>query len=337
MSTKQKVLELLENNREEALSGQDMADTLQVSRTAIWKAIQALKNEGYDIESTTKKGYILTKKSDVLNAGTLQQELNFVSFVPDLEIRVFSTIDSTNAEAKRILHQGTQKDTLILADEQTAGRGRLGRAFLSPAKTGLYMSLILHELPQSADVTLLTTVAAVAVCRAIETLTDKKPQIKWVNDIFLDGQKICGILTEGVIDLETQSIQSIVLGIGLNLSLQEKEIPVEWKKIVGALFTESQKQKAGLTRNLFAAEIIKEFYQLKSEMQNKEYLDEYRERCFVLKRKVSFTRNNEYIEGKAIAIDDTGGLVVRLEDGSETTISYGEISVKVQEQESNER
>lgn len=326
MTTKKRVLEILESNRGEPLSGQKIAEELQLSRTAIWKAMKTLKEEGHQIESVQKSGYTLLEKSDVLNTESIQRLLD--QSLPPIIIHTYSTIDSTNNEAKKKLNEKMEQDTLILSEEQTEGKGRLGRVFISPASTGLYMSLILHDVSSEKNSTLITTVAAVAVCRAIEKLTNKAPQIKWVNDLFLNEKKICGILTEGIINMETQTMESIVLGIGINITVSKENTPKNLQEIIGGIF-DLQSNEQNITRNQLAAEIMNEFYTLYQEMESKEYLDQYRERCFVLGKEVSFKKNNEELEGKAIAIDDEGGLVVEMKNNEKLTLSYGEISIKI--------
>lgn len=328
MSTKQKVLQVLEENRGRDLSGQDMADQLQISRTSVWKAIQTLRQEGYPIDAAPNKGYLLRGEADILSAEAIRLHLN--NERAKMEVQVFKSIDSTNAEAKRRLQAGNAEDMLLLSEEQTAGRGRLNRAFFSPQSSGLYMSLILPTVLPSSDPGLLTTAAAVAVCRAIEKVTGLSPQIKWVNDLFLDGRKICGILTEGVMDFETQTIQSIVIGIGINVYVEEEKVPLELRDIVGGLYRNEQTTVHSL-RNELAAEIVNQFYHLYPGEGTPTYLDEYRERCFVLGKTVSFTRNGSICVGTALTVDDRGGLVIRLGNGEVTTISYGEISIKLAE------
>lgn len=326
MSTKKRVLKMLEDNRGKSLSGQKIAEELQLSRTAIWKAMKTLKEEGHQIESVQKSGYTLLEKSDVLNTESIQRLLN--QSLPPIIIHTYSTIDSTNNEAKKKLNEKMEQDILILSEEQTEGKGRLGRVFVSPASTGLYMSLVLHDVSSEKNSTLVTTVAAVAVCRAIEKLTNKTPQIKWVNDLFLNEKKICGILTEGIINMETQTTESIVLGIGVNITVSKENVPKNLQDIIGGIF-DSQKNEQNITRNQLAAEIMNQFYPLYQEMESKEYLNQYRERCFVLGKEVSFKKNNEELEGKAVAIDDEGGLVVERKNNERLTLSYGEISIKV--------
>ncbi|MGP6139431.1 biotin--[acetyl-CoA-carboxylase] ligase [Jeotgalibaca sp. A127] len=317
MSTKDEVLAILEQRRVDKISGQKIADELGVSRTAVWKAINTLKADGYLISSTTNAGYKLINPSDSLNTAAIKPLLD-----RKLIVETYQTIDSTNAEAKRRLNDNPHEDILILAESQEKGRGRLGRTFYSPSRNGIYMSLTLHDLNPQNDATLVTTAAAVAVCQAIEELTDLKPQIKWVNDIFIDGKKICGILTEGILSLETQTIQSIILGIGLNV-LEDENLPAELQQIVGSLF----KKESPVSRNHLAASIINQFFRIYETMGTREYLDEYRERCFVLGRNVSFVKNNETYSGLATGIDDTGALEIQLTDNTTTKISYGEISI----------
>lgn len=317
MSTKDEILAILERNQTDRISGQKIADELGVSRTAIWKAINSLKEEGYQISSLTNAGYKLMEATDSLNAAAIKPLLKC-----PIEVEAFQIIDSTNAEAKRRLNDNPDQSLLILSEAQEKGRGRLGRTFYSPSRNGIYMSLTLHNLNPANDATLVTTAAAVAVCRAIEDLTDLKPQIKWVNDIYIGDKKVCGILTEGIISMETQTIQSIILGVGLNFTL-DPNLPAELQEIVGALF----EADSPVSRNELAASIINHFFAIYETMETREYLAEYRARCFVLGKKISFNRNNETFVGIATGVDDTGALEIRLEDGTETKISYGEISI----------
>lgn len=317
MSTKDRVLAILETS-EDFISGQLIASQLNVSRNAVWKAVKTLKDEGFQVASTTNKGYRLTQRTDSLNAAVILPLIH-----TDIDVEVFPKIDSTNSEAKRRLNGSLDKDLLIISDYQEEGRGRLGRAFYSPAETGVYFSLVLKDLDSKKDATLITTVAAVAVCKAIEKLTPLKPQIKWVNDIFLEGYKVGGILTEGIISLETQSIQSIVLGIGMNI-VENPDLPETLQDLVGALF----KEKGEISRNHLIAEIINQFYILYKNMDDKQYLDEYRKRCFILGKKVSFLDQKQILEGLASGIDDTGALQIQLPDGTKRNLSYGEVSIK---------
>ena len=328
MSTKEKVLQFLEQHKGESISGQDLADQLEVSRTSVWKAINGLKKEGYQIEATTNKGYQLSIDTDLLSEAAIVPLLS--EALKNHRIIAHKTIDSTNLEAKRIVNEEASFEGVILSEEQTKGRGRLGRVFYSPSESGLYMSLVLKPVADLDNATLITTAAAVAVCQAIETLTGKNPQIKWVNDIFLDGRKVCGILTEGIMDMESRTIGTILLGIGLNFRAPETDFPDEIQSIAGTLF---DSKNALVTRNQMAAEILNRFYVLYPDLASRSYLDEYRKRCFVLGEQVTFPQGSETIEAKAIAIDDDGGLVVALPSGETKTLTYGEISIKIKKRE----
>ena len=328
MSTKEKVLQYLEQHKGESISGQDLADKLEVSRTSVWKAINGLKKEGYQIEATTNKGYQLSIDTDLLSEAAIVPLLS--EALKGHRVIAHKTIDSTNLEAKRIVNEDPTFEGVILSEEQTKGRGRLGRVFYSPSESGLYMSLVLRPVADLDNATLITTAAAVAVCQAIETLTGKKPQIKWVNDIFLDGRKVCGILTEGIMDMESRTIGTIILGIGLNFREPETDFPDEIQSIAGTLF---DKKNAAVTRNQMVAEILNRFYLLYPDLVKRSYLDEYRKRCFVLGEQVTFPQGNETIEAKAIAIDNDGGLVVALPNGETKSLTVGEISIKIQKRE----
>ena len=327
MSTKEKVLQYLEQHKGESISGQDLADKLEVSRTSVWKAINGLKKEGYQIEATTNKGYQLSIDTDLLSEAAIVPLLS--EALKGHRVIAHKTIDSTNLEAKRIVNEDPTFEGVILSEEQTKGRGRLGRVFYSPSESGLYMSLVLKPVADLDNATLITTAAAVAVCQAIETLTGKKPQIKWVNDIFLDGRKVCGILTEGIMDMESRTIGTIILGIGLNFREPETDFPDEIQSIAGTLF---DKKNAAVTRNQMVAEILNRFYLLYPDLVKRSYLDEYRKRCFVLGEQVTFPQGNETIEAKAIAIDNDGGLVVALPNGKTKILTFGEISIKIKKE-----
>lgn len=327
MSTKEKVLQYLEQHKGESISGQDLADKLEVSRTSVWKAINGLKKEGYQIEATTNKGYQLSIDTDLLSEAAIVPLLS--EALKGHRVIAHKTIDSTNLEAKRIVNEDPTFEGVILSEEQTKGRGRLGRVFYSPSESGLYMSLVLRPVADLDNATLITTAAAVAVCQAIETLAGKKPQIKWVNDIFLDGRKVCGILTEGIMDMESRTIGTIILGIGLNFREPETDFPDEIQSIAGTLF---DKKNAAVTRNQMVAEILNRFYLLYPDLVKRSYLDEYRKRCFVLGEQVTFPQGNETIEAKAIAIDNDGGLVVALPNGKTKILTFGEISIKIKKE-----
>ncbi|MCD7871975.1 MAG: biotin--[acetyl-CoA-carboxylase] ligase, partial [Clostridiales bacterium] len=210
MELKKEVLSALSSCKR-YISGEELAKQFGKSRAAVWKAVKALKKGGYIIDAVTNKGYILTEDNDILSAESIKQNMKH-----KIDVLYYPSVDSTNSCAKSIAAGGDSRTLLITADEQTAGRGRQGKSFYSPPKTGIYMTLVIHpDLPLQNAVTA-TTAASVAVCRAVEKLTRLKPEIKWVNDVYLNGNKICGILTEAVSDFEAGIVTSVIIGIGMN-------------------------------------------------------------------------------------------------------------------------
>ena len=183
------------------ISGQELANRLGVSRQTVGKCVQQLREEGYKIEATQRLGYKFLGDNNLVTAEVLTPRLHC-----PLEPIYYATVDSTNTEAKRLLNAGYRGNFLVVADEQTAGRGRQGKQFYSPRGTGIYMTVVVHHGRRLQDAVSVTTAAGVAVCRAIEELTDKHPQIKWVNDVYIDDKKICGILTEAVVGMELSLI-----------------------------------------------------------------------------------------------------------------------------------
>lgn len=314
MSLKSEIMTILENSRGTYVSGQALADRLGVSRAAVWKAVNSLKDEGHQIASVNHRGYSLA--GDKLSAEGIASLLERAC----ASIQVLDTVDSTNTFAKREVALGRAQDgTVILAEEQTAGRGRLGRSFYSPAENGLYMSIVLKRHIPVESASYLTISAAVAVCQAIENLTSCHPGIKWVNDLFLGDKKICGILTEAVSDFESGAVESAVVGIGLNV--RSETFPPELQDVATSLYLE------GLTRNALAAAVISRFFAL-LDAPHPEIISEYRARSIVLGRQVTFTHQGRQEWGTARSINDAGNLEVLLPDGSMTTLIAGEVSIR---------
>lgn len=232
-------------------------------------------------------------------------------------IIILETVDSTNLYAKKIATNGSKSDTVIIANHQTAGRGRLGREFFSPSNTGLYMSILLCNEHNTLAPSALTIAAGVAVCRAISTTCDKKTQIKWVNDIFLEGRKICGILAET--GIESGALSYIIVGIGLNISTEV--FPGELKSIAGSLDT-------NISRSIIAGEIIKEFYRLIPLCGSQELIDEYKHLSLIFGKKISFTKDGETYSGIATDINIEGNLIVTLDTQETIILKSGEVSLR---------
>lgn len=325
MTVKQSVLRALGEARGASVSGEALAQSLGVSRAAVWKAIKSLQGEGYRISAGTNRGYRLEECPDLLTAEGISAMLPLE--LAQLDLRVFDEIDSTNLEAKRLAMTGLSR-CAVVADRQTAGRGRLGRSFYSPPGCGIYTSLLLRPRPdQLADVTLLTTAAGVAVCRALERTAGVQAEIKWVNDLYLNGKKICGILTEGVTDFESGMIESVVIGYGINFR-DDAHLPEELRSIVGSVFGA---EPPTVTRSALAAAMLAELLPLAEDLSSRSFLPEYRRRSMLLGREIVFSRAGGRFAAVAEEIDDDGGLVVRLPDGSRETLRSGEVSVRTAE------
>ncbi len=304
------------------VSGQALAKEFGVSRNAVWKAVLKLKGDGFVIDSVQNKGYCLVRESPSLTKDAILFYMN-PHTASALELFVHDSIDSTNNEAKRMAAGGYSKTALITANEQTSGRGRMGREFYSPKNTGVYMSFLFHPHAVTSDVVAVTTASSMAVVSAIERLTPLRPMIKWVNDVYLDGKKICGILTEAVTDFETSVTSSIVVGIGINITTSD--FP---ESIAG---TASSLGAPELSHSALVAAVADELLCLapNGEVHAKSYIEEYRKHSLVINKNIDYYRNNVKYTGKAIAIDDNGGLVVQRADGSSETLSSGEVTVRL--------
>lgn len=323
MSLKDFVLQNLEENRPSYVSGQQMAEMFQVSRAAVWKAIEALRRDGYEIDSAPKKGYALLPSSDILSKGAIYHFLK--SEYRSFSLHVYESIDSTNQAAKKMAVDGAAEGTVIVANTQTAGRGRMGRSFYSPAHSGIYMSMILRPQTDISDTVLLTTAAGVAVCRAIESTCKKPCFIKWLNDIYLDEKKICGILTEAMTNCETGLVDSVIVGIGVNFKTPAHAFPTELQSRAVSIFSD---EIPSVTRSHLIAEIVNEFMDLYADFTQKEFLKEYRSRSFVLGKQISYFAQNQWHDALALDIADNGGLIVRDKEGKIHTLHSGEITLR---------
>ncbi len=317
MALKRRIVAELEARRGEAVSGQWLAGQLGVSRSAVWKAIRALQAEGYAVEAVTNRGYRLLPGTDVLSAEGVALHL-CPAHRPLLA--ALKTTDSTNAEAKRRIIAGGAQEMLVFADTQTAGRGRRGNSFFSPSGRGIYMSAVLCPNRRLADTLRITAAAAVSVCEAVEAICGRAPQIKWVNDLFLDGKKLCGILCEGVSDLETGMAEAIIVGIGINF--RTGSFPDELERVATAL-----DPPASLTRNELIAAVANRLYGWAERLDDPALMAAYRARSMILGKTIRFRRGSEAFEGVAQAINEDGNLVVRLAGGRLETLSAGEISI----------
>ncbi len=249
--------------------------------------------------------------------------LRHLKTAADLNIEVQGTVTSTNSVLMEEAFFGEHEGKVLIASRQTGGKGRKGRKFFSPADSGLYMSILLRpDLPADKAV-YITTAAAVAVCRAVERECSRTLQIKWVNDVLLDGKKLCGILTESALDAQSGRLQYAVLGLGLNVYFPAKGFPADIADIATAIFTEQYEDM----RNRLAAAILDEFFAIYPNIADKDFLDEYRNRNIVPGRRIIVQKTIPEKEASALEIDDDFHLRVKYSDGWLDTISSGDITL----------
>ena len=214
----------MEKSEGEYLSGSMLAKKLGVTRAAVWKNIRQLQAEGYKIEAVTNRGYRLGREQDSVSEAGIRKALGELENVFTLEM--YDVLTSTNTVMKERA-DSLPEWTVIISSSQTAGRGRIGRSFYSPSDSGIYLSVLLRPALPASEATRITTAAAVAACRAIESCTAATPSIKWVNDVFVNGKKVCGILTEGSLNMETGGLDWAVMGIGLDVYEPDGGFPEE--------------------------------------------------------------------------------------------------------------
>ena len=323
VSVKEQVVELLERNRNQYLSGNEIARRIGVSRTAVWKAIQNLLKEGYQIDAVPNRGYCMLPSTDVLSESGVRKYIGAGTM--DFRFEIQDVVSSTNDVLKKRAEEGAEEGLVAAAVRQTAGKGRMGRSFYSPENTGLYFSLLLRPDFPPEYATYITTAAAVAVCRAIEEVSEQKPRIKWVNDVYIGEKKVCGILTEAFFGAETGTLDYIILGIGVNVYAPEACIQEGLREIMGAVFETT----VGDARNHLLAAVLNHFLPLYEKPDKKELVAEYKERCFVLGQEILVLRKEEKIPAVALDLDQRCRLKVRYEDGREEFLNAGEISVRM--------
>lgn len=305
-------------------SGEGMSRTLGVSRAAVWKAVEALRQEGYVISSAPHRGYRLEDSPDLLSPGELAGAL--AGRTVGAALLCLDTVDSTNNELKR--RADTAPDGLaVLAQEQTGGRGRLGRSFVSPAGKGLYLSVLLRPQCVLADAGMLTAWTAVAVCRELERCCGVRAGIKWPNDIVLEDRKLCGILTELELEAETAALRHVIVGVGINVSQDAADFGPEVAPVAISL---AQALGQAPRRSQLAAEVLSALDDLYRAFpaQKADYLARYRALCVTAGRAVRVLRPGQVRTGTAEAVNEDFALLVRWDNGEQEALSSGEVSVR---------
>ncbi len=321
--TKDSVLSILAKN-EGYVSGETISSSLGISRAAVNLAVKALREEGCVIESSTRKGYRLTWSPDRLTAGDLGA---FLPFDRMDRVLCLDTVASTNRTLGDLAWDGAPAGQAVVANEQTRGRGRLGRDFISPRDQGIYLSYLLRPQTPAADAASITAWTAVAVGRAVESVTGICPDVKWVNDLQIAGRKLCGILTEMAYETESGRIRSIIIGIGINVNENPEDFPEELRGVATSL-----RIAAGRTfrRAELAAAVIRELDRLAADWPDERaaYLDAYRAACITTGREVIVHATDGDRPGFAEAVGEDFSLRVRYPDGHCEDIRSGEVSVR---------
>lgn len=308
MKTYQKIYLLLKE-KDDYISGEDLAQELGISRTSIWKAIRQLEAHGLTIEAARNRGYKLAE-GDLLLPDLIAEEIQ-------LPVHLKADSDSTQLDAKQGIEAGHKSPALYLAPHQNKAKGRFGRPFYASKSGGIYMSLRLSPNVPFLEFKPYTILAAAAVVKAIQSLCDLDVQIKWVNDIYLGQKKVAGILTEAISSMENQRVTDVIIGVGINVHIDD--FPKELQQSAGNLFDD----QPPFTRNQLITAIWKAFL----ETDEKDLIALYKEKSLVVGQQVSFVENQVEFRGTAIAVTDTGNLVIQLDNGKAKIISSGEISL----------
>lgn len=317
------ILTILHKADGKYVSGAYLAEKLSVSRTAVWKHICALKEEGYEIDSKSRNGYRIIASPDLLTPGEIKSILTTKTV--GQSIKYYKTTDSTNNEAKKSALQGAADGTIVISEEQGSGKGRIGRGWFSPAGKGIWLSVILRPkfLPQEAPKC--TLMAAIAITKAIYTVTGIKAGIKWPNDVLYDGKKLVGILTE--MNAEMDRINYVVIGMGINVNIAKEDMPESIRDIAASLMQIANKK---ISRVKLLSEILSELeneYNKINENGFASVINEWKKYSVTLGQNVKVIGVKETFCGKAVDIDDYGALLVDTGEKVERVLA-GDVSIR---------
>ena len=319
---RERILQALEENMGALVSGGCLAERFGVSRAAVWKVMKALKEEGYPVDSVKNSGYRLSGHGNMLSEKMIRRDLT--AKVLGNTIELLKVTDSTNTRLKRTDPGAVREGRVVIADGQSEGRGRKNRPFFSPQGEGVYMSVLLKPDIALGDAHFITICAVLAVCGAIERVCGISPEIKWVNDVYCSGRKLCGILSEGAVSMEMQAMDSVVVGIGLNTG----EIPDGLEATATSLSRLTGRRNL---RNPLVAEILngmeKLYFDLTRRNRKKALLEEYRSRQFILGEKVEVVGPQGAFTAWARNIDEEGCLVVEDDSGHTRHLRSEEVSL----------
>lgn len=316
------ILNYLKENENRFISGEEISRKLNITRASVWKYINSIKDEGYNIESVSRKGYKLISCPDILTYEEIKSYLNTNRI--GRKIIYKKSIDSTNLECKRIADEESE-GTAVVGEEQLNGRGRLGRTWVSPLYKGIFFSIILKPEIELEDAPKITSIGAAAVFSALKAI-GINCQVKWPNDIVINGKKVCGILTE--MSGEINRINYIIIGIGVNANLKEEDIPEDLKDKATSLYIEQGKET---DRRILLSGIMNNFEILYDEFLKGDYsrtVSICRENSSLIGKEVKIIKNGKEAACKAVDIDKEGALIIKYKDGEKDRIISGEVSVR---------
>lgn len=322
---KDEVIKYLEANIGKLISGGELSKNLNVSRTAIWKAINSLKDEGYNIESKKNEGYILNTNNNILSKEIIKK--NTTAKVFGKEIDILKTVDSTNNYLKLKAQDKADEGLVAIAEQQTDGKGRKGKSFFSPAGSSIYMSVLLKPKIKISNINLITIIAAISVVEAIYNITKIQTSIKWVNDVMYNNKKLCGILTEASIEGESGDINYIVLGIGINV--KKINFPDDIKNVATSL---GNITSIDYNRNELIGQLLNQLennYNKLFSNNQCELINSYRNYLSMLGNEINVILSDSTYRAKALDIDENAHLIIQLPSGEITKINCGEISIKL--------
>lgn len=318
---KEKILNLLRSSQRGFISGEELARKCGISRTMVWKHINALKREGFGIEAVPSQGYRITTTPDILRQSDIKPGLK--TMIMGKEIHLLREVVSTNTLAMSMATDGSPEGTAVIAETQTGGRGRLGRKWISP-KGNLYLSVVLRPNIPTHKAPLITLMGAVAVATAIRKTCGLKADIKWPNDILISGRKVSGLLTE--MSAEQDRIRHIVLGIGVDVNMEMEELPSEVRGLTTTLSAESG---AKINRTTLLQQVLRDlesWYQ-KLLINDADVLEEWKRLTMTIGSRVMVSGAGETLEGLAQGVDNEGRLVIRLDDGALRTVAAGDVTI----------
>lgn len=326
--TKDLVLAILKQ-ADTYISGEKISAQLGITRSAVNLAVKNLRQEGYQISSSTNRGYLLEENEelDLLTTGEL---LSLLSASRMETVVCLDSVDSTINELRKMAFAGAASGTVVIANEQSCGRGRRGRTFVSPKNTGIYFSILFRPNCNPPECTTITAWTAVAVSRAIYRITNIPPSIKWVNDLFLNHKKICGILTEMSMENESNHVQHIIIGIGINVNQLASSFPEELQNIASSIYAETGQK---VSRAKLTAALIQELDKMLEDWPtaSEDYLKAYREYNLTTKENMAIVSGNNRIPITVLGINEDFSLKVQYKDGKVENLSSGEVSVKFKE------